>query len=73
MLSFSKILLTLLVVGGVLFLAWAVARRGAGARVRGSQRRRVPGAVDMEACPVCGIFMAPGGKACGRPNCPYTG
>ena len=29
------------------------------------------GAVEMQACHVCGVYVAPGSSACGTAECPY--
>jgi hypothetical protein len=82
MLSFPKLLVLVAVVaiiwfGFRWFERWERERRKAAERAQGrlggGQQQAPTGgrtAEEMQACRVCGTYVAAGARACSRPNCP---
>ena len=77
MLSFSKILFTLVLIGVVFYGAKLIGRRvGAGAAKAPRTTTREPPkveTVDLTKCAVCGSFIADDASGCGRGDCPRGG
>lgn len=77
MLSFSKILFTLVLIGVVFYGAKLIGRRvGATAAKASKTTAKEPPkveAVDLTKCPVCDSFIADDAKNCGRGDCPQVG
>jgi hypothetical protein len=81
--SFAKVLLLVAVIAVVWFgfrwfQRWEKERRekpesGGGGRLgRDASPRADPVATEvMTACRVCGTYVAPGTRSCGRPRCPF--
>ena len=66
MLSFSKILLLIVVIAAVYFAAkWLRA-----APRKTVAKRADPKALELRKCAVCGVYVGEADGACGRPNCP---
>jgi hypothetical protein len=65
-LSFSKILLLVVVIMGV-FFAFRLLRRP---RQTKPLRRAETKALDMRKCAVCGVYVGAGEGPCGKANCP---
>jgi hypothetical protein len=82
MLSFPKLVILVAVVAIIWFgFRWFERReRERRQAAERSQSRLGPGrpgpigghgAEDMQACAVCGTYVAAGARACARPKCPY--
>jgi hypothetical protein len=76
MLSIPKLILLILIIGGIWFLSRAIQRRGIAGIFRNTRaaappRAGEPKALDMEKCRICGDFVPPDARACGQARCPY--
>lgn len=77
MLSFSKILFTLVLIAVVFYGAKLIGRRvGATAAKAPKAAAKSPPkveTVDLSKCPACGSFIADDAGNCGRGDCPRLG
>jgi hypothetical protein len=76
MLSIPKLIILILIVGGIWFLYRAIQRRGVSGIFRTSRpaaaaRTGEPQALDMEKCRICGDFVPTDSRACAQARCPY--
>jgi hypothetical protein len=74
MLSLPKILLLAVIVAAVVFgtrLLRGRAKADGGNGGESEKSARSGDAVTMSACPVCGDYVDPSSRGCGRGDCPY--
>lgn len=69
MLSFSKILLLIVVILGVLIVFRGLGAIRGGKRARMKREREDP-ALDLQRCDVCGVYAAGENQPCDRADCP---
>ena len=73
-LGIREIILTAIIVAVIWCGFKFVSRHGSAAKSRVSgtlARDSEPGAVEMRACHVCGVYVATGSSDCGTAGCPY--
>ena len=73
-LGIRELILTAIVMAVVWYGFKKVAREKTAKKPGGGEtvaRDFNPGAVEMQACPVCGVYVATGSSDCGTAGCPY--
>jgi hypothetical protein len=73
MIALAKLLITFAIVGGAAAAVRALARKGAALRKSAAGPAEAPAgasAIDLDRCPVCGVYVPAAAGACGQAGCP---